>query len=49
MCTRWQWDRRQGQWVKDRTSRCQYKRVLIPVMMAIAELGRVEGKRRVRA
>jgi hypothetical protein len=49
MCARWQWDERQGQWVEDRTSRCQYERVLIPAMMAIAELGRVEGKRRVGA
>jgi hypothetical protein len=49
MCARWRWDERQGQWVEDRTSRCQYERVLIPAMMAIAELGRVEGKRRVGA
>jgi hypothetical protein len=49
MCGRWQWDQRQGQWVEDRTSRCQYKRVLIPAMMAIAELGKAEGRRRVGA
>jgi hypothetical protein len=49
MCARWQRDERQGQWVEDRMSRCQYERVLIPAMMAMAELGRVEGLRRVGA
>jgi hypothetical protein len=43
LCERWQWG---GRW-EESTGRCQYEGVLISTMMAMAELGRAEGRRRV--
>jgi hypothetical protein len=43
LCERWQWGAR---W-EESTGRCQYEGVLISTMMAMAELGRAEGRRQV--
>jgi orsellinic acid/F9775 biosynthesis protein OrsD len=43
VCEGWQWDGRHGQWVEDSRRGCQYAGVLIPMIMAMMELGMVDG------
>lgn len=48
ICERWQWDETREGWVEDDGQKCQYKGVLIPGMIAMMQLGKEEGKRKVR-
>ena len=44
VCESWKWDRRHTRWVED-LGNCQYSGILIPVLMAMMELGSVEAVR----
>lgn len=45
LCERWQWG---GRW-EESTGQCQYAGVMVPTMMAMAALGRAEGRGQVGA
>jgi hypothetical protein len=48
ICARWQWNKGQEEWEEFKKTRCQYKGVLIPAMVAMLELGKEEGATRVQ-
>jgi hypothetical protein len=48
ICAKWQWNKGQEKWEEDKETRCQYEGVLMPAMVAMIELGKEEGAKRVQ-